>query len=61
MTVWSLIGMDSANLIYNQGAYGPGCAFSGRPGRLEMLVGYWKAFQWSPTWRVEIKLTLLWW
>ena len=41
-----------------------GCAFSGRPlawGRLEMLVGYWKEFQWSPTGRVEIQLTILWW
>ena len=29
-------------------------------GRLEMLVGYWKAFQWLPTGRVGIKLTILW-
>ena len=37
-----------------------GSAFSGRPWRLKMLVGYWKAFQWSLTGRVEIKLTILW-
>ena len=35
------------------------CAFSGRT----LARGhwkFWKAFQWSPTGRVEIKLTILW-
>ena len=34
----------------------PGCAFTGRP----LAFGEWNAFQWSPTGRVEIKLTTLW-
>ena len=38
----------------------PGCAFSGRPRRLEILVGDWNALQWSPTGRLEIQSTILW-
>ena len=38
--------------------YFAGCVFS--PWLLEILVGYWNAFQWSPTGRVEIKLTIVW-
>ena len=34
----------------------PGCAFSGHP----LARGDWYAFQWSPTGRLEIKLTILW-
>ena len=33
---------------------------SGVSDAIEILVGYWKAFQWSPTGRVEIKLAILW-
>ena len=46
---------DKSNMLY------AGYAFSGCPlARLEILVGDWNVFQWSPTRRLEIKLTILW-